>query len=137
MSDTTDAAALRELATTVVTAYVSNHHLPAANVPSLVITVYGALAVLATGTPSPAASTEVAPLTPAEIRKSIRPGELVSFLDGRAYKTLGRHLRAYGLTPESYRTKFGLPVDYPMVSPNYSVRRSDLAKAHRFGRVDA
>lgn len=137
MSDTTDAAALRQLATTVVAAYVSNHHLPAADVPRLVITVHGALADLATGTPSPAASTEPAPLTPAEIRKSITPDALVSFLDGRAYKTLGRHLLAYGLTPDSYRRKFGLPADYPTVSPNYSVRRSELAKSHNFGRTGA
>lgn len=128
---------LHAMTTDIVAAYLSKNHLPPGDVPGLVLTVHAALASLATSIPSPGASAGPAPLTPAEIRKSITPDALVSFLDGRPYKTLGRHLLAYGLTPDSYRRKFGLPVDYPTVSPNYSVRRSELAKAHRFGRTGA
>lgn len=125
------------MTTDIVAAYLSKNHLAPADVPGLVMTVHAALAGLATGIPPSVSSSGLEPLTPAEIRKSITPDALISFLDGRSYKTLGRHLLAYGLTPDNYRRKFGLPADYPMVSPNYSVRRSELAKAHRFGRTGA
>ncbi|MBN6822128.1 MucR family transcriptional regulator [Methylobacterium organophilum] len=32
-----------------------------------------------------------------------------------------------GLTPETYRAKWGLPYDYPMVAPGHSERRSAIA----------
>jgi predicted transcriptional regulator len=42
---------------------------------------------------------------------------------------LKRYLRTrYGLSPEAYRTKWGLPRDYPMVAPNYAAQRSAFAK---------
>lgn len=64
----------------------------------------------------------------AEARKSVTPDALISFEDGRPYKTLKRHLASRGLTPMAYREKHGLPPDYPMVAPNYSATRSRLAK---------
>ncbi len=64
----------------------------------------------------------------AEARKSITADALISFEDGRPYKILKRHLASRGLTPASYREKHGLPPDYPMVAPNYSAARSQLAK---------
>ena len=69
--------------------------------------------------------------TRAQVRSSIRPDALISFEDNRPYKTLGRHLRARGLSPDSYRAKWGLPDDYPMVAPSYSEARSRLAKQMR------
>ena len=72
--------------------------------------------------------------TAAQIRKSITPDALTSFVDGKRYKTLKRHLSKHGLDPHSYRAKFGLPTDYPMVSPSYSEARSALAKNIGLGR---
>jgi predicted transcriptional regulator len=66
--------------------------------------------------------------SPAEAKRSVTPDALVSFEDGRPYKTLKRHLASRGLTPMAYRQKHGLPPDYPMVAPNYSATRSRLAK---------
>src|SRR5689334_5462051 len=51
-----------------------------------------------------------------EVTASIILEYLVSFIDGRAYKTLIRHLTARGMTPTSYRRRYGLPKLYPMVS---------------------
>ena len=65
--------------------------------------------------------------TPAQIRASITHEALISFEDGKGYKTLKRHLTACGLTPETYRAKWGLPSNYPMVAPGYSERRSAIA----------
>ncbi len=48
---------------------------------------------------------------------------------------LKRHLQSsYGMTPEQYRARWGLPVTYPMVAPEYAAHRSDLAKAIGLGR---
>lgn len=69
-----------------------------------------------------------------DIRASITPDALVSFEDGKHYKTLKRHLAGRGLTPVAYREKWGLPPDYPMVAPNYSAVRSALARANGLGR---
>ena len=63
------------------------------------------------------------------------PDYIVSLEDGRKFKSLKRHLmNTYGLTPDQYRTKWGLPRDYPMVAPNYAKARSDLAKSMGLGR---
>lgn len=69
----------------------------------------------------------------AEIKKSIGDVALISFEDGKPYKSLKRHLGTRGLTPEDYRTKWGLPLDYPMVHPTYSAQRSELARAIGLG----
>jgi predicted transcriptional regulator len=73
-------------------------------------------------------------LTPAQIRRSITPDALVSFEDGKSYKTLKRHLSTRGLSVEQYKAKWGLPADYPVVSPNYSAARSAMAKTLGLGQ---
>ena len=123
------------LAGEIVSAYVSNNSVPASELPKLIHSVHSAIAGLASGVvPSSAASTEPTEKpTPAEIRKSIRNDGLVSFIDGKTYKTLKRHLTAQGLDPRTYRERFGLPADYPMVAPSYAAQRSALAKAIGLG----
>jgi len=40
-----------------------------------------------------------------------------------------RHLSAaHDITPETYRARWKLAADYPLVAPNYASRRSELAK---------
>mgnify|MGYP002381809989 CR=1 FL=1 len=88
--------------------------------------------------PAPAGDADETPAprrtTPAQVRKSITPEALISFEDGRSYKTLRRHLATHGLTPDEYREKWGLPADYPMVSANYSAARSAMAKSLGLGQ---
>jgi predicted transcriptional regulator len=72
--------------------------------------------------------------TAAQIRKSISDEGIVSFIDGKPYKTLKRHLTKHGLTPQAYRQRYGLPADYPMVAPGYAAQRSALAKEIGLGR---
>ncbi|SFT28250.1 ROS/MUCR transcriptional regulator protein [Methylobacterium sp. yr668] len=99
--------------------------------------MHAAIAGLADGTPSlsseAAAERTVEKPTPAQIRKSVRHDGIVSFIDGKAYKTLKRHLTSHGLDPKSYRERFGLPADYPMTAPSYAAQRSALAKAIGLG----
>ncbi|TXN57906.1 MucR family transcriptional regulator, partial [Methylobacterium sp. WL18] len=73
----------------------------------------------------------------AQIRKSVQHDGIVSFIDGKTYKTLKRHLTANGLSPQSYRERYGLPTDYPMVAPSYAEQRSALAKAIGLGQPGA
>jgi predicted transcriptional regulator len=125
-------ASTDEMATAIVAAYVSNNSLPKTELPELILLVRGALEGVTTG---PAlAEPAVTKPTAAEIKKSLKPDGIVSFIDGRTYKTLKRHLTANGMGPESYRTQFGLPHDYPMVAPSYAAQRSELAKAIGLGQ---
>jgi predicted transcriptional regulator len=121
-----------ELTADIISAYVSSNHLQVAELPTLIAEVHAALGALAQG-PAPAAPA-AAKATPAEIRRSIGHDALVSFEDGKPYKTLRRHLTRLGLTPEEYRRKWGLPHDYPMTSASYSERRSELARTLGLGQ---
>ena len=49
-------------------------------------------------------------------------------------KPLRRHLAGHGLTPDEYRTRYGLKADYPMVAESYSQARRDMAKKIGLGR---
>jgi predicted transcriptional regulator len=121
----------------LVAAYVSNNRVPASELPGLIGTVHAALNGIASGnaaSDATASDEKVEKPTAAQIRKSIRPDGLISFEDGKAYKTLKRHLTKHGLTPHSYRAKYGLQADYPMVCPSYSEARSALAKNIGLGR---
>lgn len=115
----------------IVAAYVSHNPVTPDGVPALVTSVYKALLLL--GGPAPPPQREP-PKPPVPIRKTITPDHLISLEDGRPYKSMKRHLAVRGLTPEGYRTKWGLPSDYPMVAPNYAEARSRLAKQIGLGR---
>ena len=125
------AAEFADLTTSLVAAYVSNNNVPVTELPALISSIHVALAGLRQGraTETPA----VEKLTPAQIRKSITPDALISFLDGKPYKTLKRHLNGQGLTIEQYRERFGLARDYPSTAANYSAQRSALAKSLGLG----
>ena len=123
-----------ELAAEIVSAYVANNPVPVAELPALIGNVHTALNGLATGSASVSAAAEVEKVTPAQIRKSITSDALISFIDGKPYKTLKRHLTGHGLDPHSYRERYGLPRDYPMVAAGYAAQRSELAKAIGLGR---
>ena len=70
------------------------------------------------------------------IRRSITPDYIICLEDGRKLKMLKRHLRTtFGLTPDEYRARWGLPADYPMVAPNYANRRSEFAKKIGLGKT--
>lgn len=135
MSDTRDDVIA--LTAGIVAAYVSRQAVAADALPGLMRQVHDGLVALrgpaaAAGIPV-AAEPAIERPSPAQIRKSIRSEALTSFIDGKPYRTLKRHLRAHGLTPEAYREHYGLPADYPMTAPGYAAQRSALAKAIGLG----
>ncbi len=121
-----------ELAADIVSAYVSNNSVPAGELPGLISEVYNAL--LRVGVGSSAAPAE--PPKPAiAVKRSVTNDFIICLEDGKKFKSLKRHLRTqYGLSPEDYREKWGLPADYPMVAPNYAKARSNLAKQMGLGQ---
>ena len=123
-----------DLTAEVVAAYVANNPISPSELPRLLTAVHAALLGLKTGNSAPPAEPEAEKATPAQIRKSITPDALISFIDGKPYKTLKRHLGKHGLDPHAYRQRYGLPNDYPMVTSGYAKQRSDLAKALGLGR---
>ena len=129
----TDPTTLAEMTTELVAAYVTKNHVRAAELPSLISTVHDALARLAHA--PEAAPGPDKPVPPVSIRKSLTDDYLVSLEDGRHYQSLKRHLAGRGLTPDEYRTKWGLPPDYPMVAPVYARKRSELAKSIGLGSM--
>lgn len=125
------------LAVGIVEAFVSHTHIAPGEIPKLLIDTHAAVIGIATGSSADSAAdaqSSVKLPSPSEIKKSITDEHLISFEDGKRYKTLRRHLTLRGLTPEQYRAKHGLPVDYPMTSAAYSQARSDLAKALGLGQ---
>jgi predicted transcriptional regulator len=122
-----------ELTVEIVSAYVAKNPLSVAELPGLIASVASSLNELS-GRGKIAEPIE--PLKPAvPIKKSVTPDYIISLEDGKKFKSLKRALSArYGMTPEEYRSKWGLPADYPMVAPNYSAARSDLAKKLGLGR---
>ncbi|MCJ2060056.1 MucR family transcriptional regulator [Methylobacterium sp. J-048] len=125
----------RNLAANIVAAYVSNNHVQIAELPKLLASVHAAVRTAAQGDLIERETVPVEKPSAAEIRRSVGRDALLSFEDGKYYKTLKRHLTGRGLTPEHYREKWGLPRDYPMVAPDYAERRSALAKAIGLGRA--
>jgi predicted transcriptional regulator len=114
----------------IVTAYVSNNSVTSAELPDVIKTVYSTLSHLDGGNGS------LETLKPAvPIKKSYTNDYIVCLEDGKQLKMLKRYLRShYGMSPEEYRAKWGLPADYPMVAPSYAAKRSAFAKEIGLGK---
>ena len=123
--------ALLRMTADVVTAYVGNNTVAPSDLADVIRTVHASLQQAHASESSVA----VAPKPAVPVKKSITPDYLICLEDGRELKMLKRHLRTtYNMTPDEYRTKWGLDPDYPMVAPNYAKRRSEFAKQIGLGQ---
>jgi predicted transcriptional regulator len=130
--ESTKGSDLLRLATDIVAAYVSNNPVPVGELPAMIKNVHATLGSL-TGAPVAEVPTNQKPAV--AVKKSITPEYLVCLEDGKRLKMLKRYLRSrYGLSPDQYRTKWGLPPDYPMVASNYAAQRSEFAKKIGLGK---
>lgn len=122
---------LTSITADIVSSYVANNAVHRADLPAVIASVHAALQ----GLVAPKQAEPEKQLQPTvSIRKSVTPDYLISLEDGKKYKTLKRHLGKLGLTPAQYRAKWELPADYPMVAPNYALRRSELARSSGLGQ---
>ena len=132
MADDLDPYILRLMAK-IVSAHLKRSHVEAGALPDLIRSVYRTLALAGAPKPVPL---PVAPAVP--VRKSVFPDHIVCLEDGKKLKMLKRHLQvSYGMTPEQYRHRWGLPASYPMVAPSYAGHRAALAKELGLGRRPA
>lgn len=122
-----------EMTTGIIANFVANNRVAPDELPHLVKSISDALNAVEAGPAETVSEVAYDKPTTAQVRRSISDGGLVSFLDGKTYQSLKRHLTTNGLTPNQYRERYGLRDDYPMVSPSYSARRSELAKAIGLG----
>ena len=130
MADQENRSELLELTSEIVAAHVSNNTLAVNDLPQLIKDIYFTLANVEETQGFPERLNP-----PVSIKKSVTPDFIVCLEDGKKLKMLKRHLKtAYNMTPEEYRQRWSLPLDYPMVAPNYAKHRSDLAKEIGLGR---
>jgi len=124
---------LLKLASDIVAAYVSNNPVPVGELPSMIKSVHATLGGLSGGASSEMTTAQKPAVA---VKKSVTPEYIICLEDGKKLKMLKRYLRSrYGLSPEDYRAKWGLPADYPMVAPNYAAQRSEFAKKIGLGRT--
>jgi predicted transcriptional regulator len=115
----------------IVSAHLSHNKVAPAALPSLIQSVFTALADL--GAPAPVAEEKPEPAV--SVRSSVKPEAITCLNCGAKYKTLKKHLRAdHGLSPADYRARWNLMADYPMVAPDYAAKRSEMAIKIGLGR---
>jgi predicted transcriptional regulator len=125
---------IAEMAAQIVSAYVSRNMIPASEIPELTKAIHATLVSLSGGA-SEAANVNLVPAVP--VKKSVTNDWIICLEDGKKFKSLKRHLSsAFGMSPDDYRRKWGLPADYPMVAPAYSAHRSGLAKRIGLGKAE-
>jgi len=123
-----------DLTAKIVAAYVSKNTMATADLGEFIKSVYSAM--VATSSPEAAAVPQAAPAV--SVKKSVTPAELTCMDCGKKLSMLKRHLRTdHSMSPEDYRSKWGLPATYPMVAPDYAERRSQLALKIGLGRKPA
>jgi predicted transcriptional regulator len=132
MAEATGETVYIELTADIVSAYLSNNSVPSAEIGNLISQIYSALKRVSGGQ---AAAPAEPPKPAVPIKRSVTAEYIVCLEDGLKFKSLKRHLRTrYGMTPDQYREKWGLPPDYAMVASNYAAARSQLAKQMGLGQ---
>ena len=121
------------LSTDVVSSYLSNNAVSIEAVSEIIRSVYASISSLGKADLPVQAVEKQRPSVP--ISKSIQEDYIVCLEDGKHLKMLKRYLRSkYDMSPDDYRSKWGLASDYPMVAPAYANRRSEFAKQIGLGR---
>lgn len=131
-----DNADLTSLTVDLLSAYLAaNSNIRPDDLPKLIADTHSALAALGSSEDGQVESSEASYTPAVTARKSLGSRDhILSMIDGKPYKSLKRHLSSHGLTPESYRTRYGLAANYPMVAPGYSEARREVAKRLGLGR---
>jgi predicted transcriptional regulator len=130
MGDGEDAPTIPGLTAEIVSAYVSHHSIATADIGRLVSIVAEELAGLGRALEPPAGPQPAVP-----VRDSIHRDHLVCLVCGQPFKSLRRHLRtSHELTPPSYRERFGLARDYPIVAVASSEQRAAIARRSGLGQ---
>ena len=128
----TDNANTLSMTVGIVANYVSNNRVSPEELPNLITAVNGALK--GTGEAVEPEAEAVEKPTASQIRKSVTDAGIVSFLDGKTYQSIKRHLSTQGMSVQDYKARYGLPDSYPTVAPAYAAKRSEIAKRLGLGQ---
>ena len=120
----------QHLTTEIVAAYVRHNPIATDQISGLINAVHSTLTGLGKEV------VEELPRLPAvSVRRSVRPDHIICIECGYRGQMLKKHLQSrHGLSVAEYRSRWKLLSDYPMTAPNYSERRSQLAKSTGLGR---
>jgi predicted transcriptional regulator len=130
MSNSLSQSELLALTSKIVSAHVSNNVVAIDELESLIQQIFQALVVVDTEHHNAVKKPE----TSVSIKDSVTDDYIICLEDGKKLKMLKRHLKAsYDMTVEQYKKRWGLPVDYPVVAPNYAKRRSQIARTTGLG----
>ena len=126
---------LTELTANIVAAFVSNNPTTSEELPNLIHRIHQSLNNL--GNSHGYKSMPMGDLKPAvPVEDSVHPDYLICLEDGKRLKVLKRHLKtAFNMSLDTYKERWGLSADYPTVAPNYSIRRSSIAKNTGLGNT--
>lgn len=121
--------------TEIVSAHLIHQGVATAEVADFIRTVHATISELERANkaemmaPGNGLGKDLIPAVP--VKDSVQHEHIVCLEDGRKLRVLKRYLmKHFGLTPEAYRAKWGLPADYPMAAPAVSEkRRADARKA--------
>lgn len=114
----------------MVSDHVSHSAVAADQLPSLIRAVHHALAKL-----GKVPEVDLIPEPAVSAKQSMTATRMTCMDCGKTFISLKRHLKhSHDLSPDRYRRNWKLPADYPMVAPNYTKRRSALAKESGLGR---
>jgi predicted transcriptional regulator len=114
----------------IVAAYLRHNQLPTNQLAALISGVHYALGNLGK---VPEVVDERSPAVP--IRRSVQRDVVVCLDCGWRGHMLRRRLTArHGLSPDQYRARWSLRPEHPLTAPEYSERRSAMAKQFGLGR---
>ena len=132
MTENASSETLITLTADIISAHLSNNTVAVSDVPALIANVHSALTACGTTPDEPAEETHQPAVS---VRSSIKPEHITCLACGSKQSMLKRHLMtAHDLTPETYKARYNLPADYPLVAPNYAEKRRELAKKIGLGR---
>ena len=132
MSENFTSQEVMDYTTRVASAYLSKNEVSIDELSTTLKKIFGAVAEISRD----ASNLKHRPaLTPAvAVEDSIHEDYIICLEDGKKLQMLKRHLNTvYNMTIEQYKERWGLPADYPVVSPSYAKRRSDIAKTTGLG----
>ena len=122
---------MKEQVAEIVAAYLRKNSVAPSDIPTVITQVYQSLGA-ALGR-SPVESPET-PKPAVPIRRSVADEFVICLECGARGVMLRRHLnRVHSLTPGEYRHRWRLPASHPLTAPNYTARRSEIAKSYGLG----
>jgi predicted transcriptional regulator len=116
----------------IASAYLANHEVLPEEIPALLKKIFHGVVEISRDANNIERRPALTPIVP--IEDSVHEDYIVCLEDGKKLQMLKRHLNTvYNMSVEQYKERWGLPLDYPVVSPSYAKRRSDIAKTTGLG----